>query len=83
MNAEILQVVCPDELIHVLCNAAHEPPKYNDFSTERADQDTLWSQPLVKRYSNEMILRDNYSIGATKRISIAQEAAAHSSLLAK
>ncbi len=82
-NEDLRDFTAGHEAIHVLCDAAHAPPSYNDFSTERGDPHTLWSQPLITPFYSEMDRRDNISVGSTKRISIAQEAAAHSSPLAK
>jgi hypothetical protein len=80
-NAGLRDFTAGHEALHVLTDAAHAPPTYGDFNTERGNENTLWSQP--RTFPNEMARRDNISIGSTKRISIGQEAAAHSSPLAK
>ena len=82
-NAGLRDFTAGHEALHVLTDAAHAPPTYGDFNTERGHEHTLWSQPLVTPFYDEMARRDNISVGSTKRISIAQEAAAHSSPLAK
>lgn len=82
-NVALRDFTAGHEALHVLTDAAHTPPTYGDFNTERNNENTLWSQPLITQFWTEMDRRDNISIGATKRISIAQETAAQSSPLAK
>jgi hypothetical protein len=70
------------EALHVLSDAAHGSPPYNDFNAEYTNENTIWTVPPTTPI-DESERRNNSSIGSTKRISLAQETAIHFSPLAK
>ncbi len=79
-NNYLYDFTAAHEALHILTDSAHSAPPYNDFSTEYADDNTIWTVPPDNEFAAR---RSNQSIGSTKRISTGQESKAQSSPLAK